>query len=111
MIDDKIFYENQDLKNTNIFLFIWIGIYFSSEDEYDFKHIRHLYWFFWQVTINITDDNERPFFSQPEYHEEVEENTKLDGVLITVTAQDRKGGKIVKCNCTYRLDGVYCIYY
>lgn len=36
MIDDKIFYENQDLKNTNIFLFIWIDSYFSSEDEYDF---------------------------------------------------------------------------
>lgn len=74
-----------------------------------FKHIRHLYKFVWQVTINITDDNERPFFSQPEYREKIEENTKQEGVLMTVTAQDWKRGNKVECNCTYSLVGVYYI--
>lgn len=74
-----------------------------------FKHKRHLYKFVWQVTINITDDNERPFFSQPEYLREIEENTKQEGVFMTVTAQDRKRGNIVECNCTYSLVGVYYI--
>ncbi|XP_052700895.1 protocadherin Fat 4-like isoform X2 [Crassostrea angulata] len=55
------------------------------------------------VMIIITDDNERPFFSQAEYRKGVEENTKLEGVLMTVTAQDRKKENITACNCTYRL--------
>lgn len=74
-----------------------------------FKHKRQLYKFVWQVTINITDDNERPFFSQPEYREKIEENTKQEGVFMTVTAQDRKRENIVECNCTYSLVGVYYI--
>lgn len=74
-----------------------------------FKQKRHLYKFVWQVTINITDDNERPFFSQPEYREKIEENTKQEGVFMTVTAWDRKRGNIVECNCTYSLVGVYYI--
>lgn len=75
-----------------------------------FKQIRYLYWFFLQIKINITDDNKRPIFSQAEYLKGVEENSKLEGVLMTVTAQDWKKEKLVECNCTYRLIGVYYTY-
>lgn len=112
MIDDKVFYENQNLK-TRIYFYSFESIVISlPKTNMIFKQIRHddLYWFFLQVKINITDDNERPVFSQAEYQKKVEENTKLEGVLMTVTAQDRKNEKLVECNCTYRLIGVYYIY-
>lgn len=106
MIDDKVFYKIQDLK-TRIFFYSFKSIVISlPKTNMIFKQIRHLYWFFLQVKINITDDNERPVFSQAEYQKKVEENTKLEGVLMTVTAQDRKNEKLVECNCTYRLIGI-----
>lgn len=112
MIDDKVFYKIQDLK-TRIYFYSFKSIVISlPKTNMIFKQIRHddLYWFFLQVKINITDDNERPVFSQAEYQKKVEENTKLEGVLMTVTAQDRQKENITACNCTYRLIGVYYIY-
>ncbi|XP_055998637.1 protocadherin Fat 4-like isoform X2 [Ostrea edulis] len=56
-----------------------------------------------KVEVNITDDNVRPYFNQTEYNIEVEENTQLSGLLVAVTALDKKKNEEMICNCTYRL--------
>lgn len=64
--------------------------------------------FLFQVEVNITDDNVRPYFNQTEYNIEVEENTQLSGLLVAVTALDKKKNEEMICNCTYRLmHGMY----
>jgi hypothetical protein len=55
-----------------------------------------------QVAINITDENVRPFFNQT-FDFEVEENTKIPVLLIKVFALDKKKNEEVICKCTYRL--------
>ncbi|XP_076090651.1 cadherin-23-like isoform X2 [Mytilus galloprovincialis] len=56
------------------------------------------------VTIHILDENPRPYFSQSETVHIKEHVPQPNGILSTVTAFDRSGGAVNKCNCTYSLD-------
>ena len=77
-----------------------------------FWYLHVSYFNFWQVRINITDDNVRPFFAQPVYRKEVEENLQLrDFLMITVTANDTKKDGVVPCNCTYSIKGTVTLFY
>ncbi|XP_067685919.1 protocadherin Fat 4-like [Haliotis asinina] len=54
------------------------------------------------ITIEILDDNPRPWFPKAQTMQ-VREEASPDGTSLSMTASDRKQGKVTICNCTYEL--------
>ncbi|XP_046357342.2 protocadherin Fat 4-like [Haliotis rufescens] len=54
------------------------------------------------ITIEILDDNPRPWFPKTQTMQILEEEDP-DGTSLNMTALDRKDGMVTICNCTYEL--------